>query len=89
MEFVYVTVVGLVVAKNEEVRLGKWPITDVQIDRQYNWNAYCLKTTRSNNTNRGSCWFTLPRPYNGITLSLLIPALHTGHMGLFGRVSSH
>lgn len=38
---------------------------------------------------RGSCCLVLPRPYNGITLSLLMPALHTGHVGLLGRVSSH
>lgn len=37
----------------------------------------------------GSCWPVLPRPYNGITLSLLIPALHTGHTCLFGLVSNH
>ena len=37
----------------------------------------------------GSSWFVLPLPYNGITLSLLMPALHTGHTDLFGRVSNH
>lgn len=37
----------------------------------------------------GSCWPVLPRPYMGITLSRLIPALHTGHTCLLGRVSSH
>lgn len=31
----------------------------------------------------------LPRPYNGITFSLLIAALHTGHSWRVGRVSSH
>lgn len=40
-------------------------------------------------TNLGSSWFELPRPYNGITLSRLIPDLQTGHTFLFGRVSSH
>lgn len=38
---------------------------------------------------RGSCWFVLPRPYSGITFSLLIAALHTGHSCRLGRVSSH
>lgn len=38
---------------------------------------------------RGSCWFVLPRPYNGMTFSLLIAALHTGHNCRVGRVSSH
>lgn len=37
----------------------------------------------------GSCWAVLPRPYKGITLSLLIPALHTGQTCLFGLVSNH
>lgn len=37
----------------------------------------------------GSSWFVLPRPYKGITFSLLIPDLQTGHNFLFGLVSSH
>lgn len=37
----------------------------------------------------GSCCPVLPLPYKGITLSLLIPALQTGHTCLFGRVSNH
>lgn len=37
----------------------------------------------------GSCCPVLPLPYKGITLSRLIPALHTGHTCLFGLVSSH
>lgn len=37
----------------------------------------------------GSCCPVLPLPYRGITLSRLIPALHTGHTCLFGLVSSH
>lgn len=38
---------------------------------------------------RGSCCPVLPLPYSGITLSRLIPALHTGHTCLVGRVSNH
>lgn len=38
---------------------------------------------------RGSSCFVLPLPYRGITLSLLIAALHTGHTWRFGRVSNH
>lgn len=37
----------------------------------------------------GSCWPVLPRPYKGITLSRLMPALHTGHTCLLGLVSNH
>lgn len=37
----------------------------------------------------GSSWLVLPLPYSGMTLSLLIPALQTGHTDLLGRVSSH
>lgn len=37
----------------------------------------------------GSCWPVLPRPYNGMTLSRLMPALHTGQTCLFGLVSNH
>lgn len=40
-------------------------------------------------TNLGSCWPVLPRPYRGMTLSRLMPALHTGHTCLFGLVSNH
>lgn len=39
-------------------------------------------------TYRGSS-FVLPRPYRGMTLSLLIAALHTGHNWRVGRVSNH
>lgn len=38
---------------------------------------------------RGSSSLVLPRPYNGITFSLLMAALHTGHSWRVGRVSSH
>lgn len=38
---------------------------------------------------RGSCWPVLPLPYSGMTLSLLMPALHTGHTWLVGLVSNH
>lgn len=44
----------------------------------------CHKTTHL-----GSCWPVLPRPYRGITLSRLMPALQTGHTCLLGLVSSH
>lgn len=37
----------------------------------------------------GSSCLVSPRPYNGITLSLLIAALQTGHICLVGRVSNH
>lgn len=37
----------------------------------------------------GSSCLVAPRPYSGITLSLLIAALHTGHIFLAGRVSNH
>ena len=37
----------------------------------------------------GSLPSELPLPYRGITLSLLIPALHTGQICLLGLVSSH
>lgn len=37
----------------------------------------------------GSCWFPEPLPYNGITFSREIAALQTGHVWLFGLVSSH
>lgn len=37
----------------------------------------------------GSSWLELPRPYSGMTLSLLMPALHTGHCCLLGCVSNH
>lgn len=37
----------------------------------------------------GSCCPVLPRPYNGITFSRLIPALHTGQTWRFGLVSNH
>ena len=37
----------------------------------------------------GSCGFGFPLPYIGITLSLEMPALHTGQVCLFGLVSSH
>lgn len=43
----------------------------------------------SQQTHRGSSSLVLPRPYNGITFSLLMAALHTGHSWRFGRVSSH
>lgn len=38
---------------------------------------------------RGSCRSVLLRPYKGITFSLLIADLHTGHVCELGRVSSH
>lgn len=38
---------------------------------------------------RGSCCLVLPLPYRGITFSLLIAALHTGHTWRLGLVSSH
>lgn len=44
---------------------------------------------RGGTFSRGSSCFVLPRPYNGITFSLLIAALHTGQTCLLGRVSSH
>lgn len=37
----------------------------------------------------GSSCFVAPRPYNGMTLSLLIAALQTGQTCLVGLVSSH
>lgn len=37
----------------------------------------------------GSSWLELPLPYSGITFSLLMPALHTGHCCRLGRVSNH
>ena len=37
----------------------------------------------------GSFLSVFPLPYRGMTLSLLIPALQTGQICLFGRVSSH
>lgn len=37
----------------------------------------------------GSSCLVLPLPYSGITLSLLMAALHTGHTCRLGRVSSH
>lgn len=37
----------------------------------------------------GSSCFVAPRPYNGMTLSLLIAALHTGQTCLVGLVSNH
>ena len=38
---------------------------------------------------RGSSFSSLPLPYSGITLSRLIPALHTGHACRLGLVSNH
>lgn len=37
----------------------------------------------------GSSWLALPLPYSGMTFSLLMPALQTGHCCLLGRISSH
>lgn len=48
-----------------------------------------MKTHIDKGSYLGSSWLALPLPYNGITLSLLIPALHTGQTDLLGRVSSH
>lgn len=47
--------------------------------------AFMLSTS----THRGSCWPVLPLPYSGMTLSRLMPALHTGHTCLLGLVSNH
>ena len=53
---------------------------------------YCLGSERFGlwvQVYLGSCWLVLPLPYSGMTLSLLVPALQTGHPGLLGHVSSH
>lgn len=44
---------------------------------------------RGGSLSLGSCWLPDPLPYRGITFSLDIAALQTGHVWLFGRVSSH
>lgn len=45
--------------------------------------------TEENELYLGSSCFVAPRPYNGMTLSLLIAALHTGQTCLVGLVSNH
>lgn len=45
--------------------------------------------SQHHSTDLGSCWPVLPRPYKGITLSRLMPALQTGHTCLVGLVSNH
>ena len=53
---------------------------------------YCLGSERFGlwvQVYLGSSWLVLPLPYSGMTLSLLVPALQTGHPGLLGHVSSH
>ena len=52
------------------------------------WCYFCL-FQKTKWTYLGSCWSEDPLPYTGMTLSRLMPALHTGQVCLFGLVSSH